>query len=69
MNYKQENSTDEESIFIPTEIMGDYQYNDQSTIKPRSHLWKENCYKLKFFIPAAVYVLFCGAYLYLEFIF
>lgn len=69
INKKQEETTQEEFIDIPTEIMGDYQYSNQSAIKPMNRWWEKSSYKLKFLIPAVTYVLFYGAFLYLEFIF
>jgi len=67
MENKQENFTEEDSTLIPTEIMGDYEYNNQSYIKPKNPWWAENGYKLKFIIPALLYILFYAALLYLEF--
>lgn len=68
MENKQEDLTEEDSIFIPTEIMGDYEYSNQSYINPPNPWWAEYGYKLKFIIPALLYVLFYAAFLFLEFI-
>lgn len=67
MENKQEDSIEEDSIFIPTEIIGDYEYSNQSYIKPPNPWWAEYGYKLKFIIPALLYVLFYAAFLFLEF--
>jgi hypothetical protein len=48
--------------------MGDYKYSNQSYINPPSPWWAEYGYKLKFIIPALLYVLFYAAFLFLEFI-
>ena len=61
-----EQQDDEEETFIPTEIMGDYEYNNDSYIKPKSQWWADNGYKLKFIIPALIYILFYIAFFYLE---
>ncbi len=67
MENKQEDLIEEDSIFIPTEIMGDYEYSNQSHIKPPNPWWAEHSYKLKFIIPVLFYVLFYAAFFFLEF--
>jgi len=67
MNKKQEDPTEEDSIIIPTEIMGDYEYSNQSYIPPPNPYWAKHGYKLKFIIPALLYSLFYAALLYLQF--
>lgn len=67
MENKQEDLIEEDSIFIPTEIMGGYEYSNQSYIKPPNPWWAENSYKLKFIIPVLLYILFYAAFLFLEF--
>ena len=67
MDNKQEDLIEEDSIFIPTEIMGEYQYSNQSHIKPPNPWWAEHGYKFKFILPALLYVLFYAGFLYLEF--
>ena len=61
-----EQENEQNSITIAPEIMGDYVYSNQSYIKPKKQWWIENGYKLKFIIPASLFVLYCLAELYLE---
>jgi hypothetical protein len=61
-----EQQDDEKETFIPTEIMGDYEYSNDSYIKPKSQWWAENGYKLKFIIPALIFILLYAALFYLE---
>ena len=67
MENKQEDLIEDDLILIPTEIMGDYKYSNQSYIKPPNPWWAKYAYKLKFVIPALLYVLFYAAFLFLEF--
>ena len=59
-------NTQEEQTFIPTEIMEDYEYSDQSHIKAPNRLWKAHGYKLKFIVPAIFFILIYAALFYLE---
>jgi hypothetical protein len=58
----------EEQTFIPTEIMGDYEYSKHSHIKAPNQLWKAHGYKLKFIVPAILFILIYAALFYLEMI-
>lgn len=58
----------EEQTFIPTEIMGDYEYSKNSHIKAPNQLWKAHGYKLKFIVPAILFILIYAALFYLEMI-
>lgn len=57
---------EEEQIFIPTEIMGDYEYSNHSYIKAPNQLWKAHGYKLKFIVPALLFILLYAALFCLE---
>ena len=56
----------EEETFIPTEIMDDYQYSNKSRIRPPNKLWAAHGYKLKFIIPALLFILLYAAMIYIE---
>ena len=60
------NEEQEESTFIPTEVMGDYEYSNKSHIRPPNKLWAEHGYKLKFIVPAVLFILFYAAIFYRE---
>lgn len=62
MNGKQE----EEETFIPTDIMGDYEYSYKSRIRPPNKFWAEHGYKLKFLALALLFILFYASMFYLE---
>jgi len=60
------NGKQEEETFIATEIMGDYEYSNKSRIRPPNKFWADHGYKLKFFVPALLFILLYAAMFYLE---